>query len=65
MKKMGADIVISFDICTPFSKNKVYTKKSLQLTNRWNMRTYLELKNYYKTTQAMLQNHPNCALKRK
>ncbi len=34
-RRIGADIVMAFDECTPYPCEKAYAKKSMELTHRW------------------------------
>lgn len=34
-RKIGADIIMAFDECTPYPCDKRYAKKSMELTHRW------------------------------
>ncbi|MDH3246880.1 MAG: tRNA guanosine(34) transglycosylase Tgt [Saprospiraceae bacterium] len=34
-RKIGADIIMAFDECTPYPCDKPYAKKSMDLTHRW------------------------------
>ena len=38
-QKLGVDFIVMFDECTPFHVDKIYTKKSMDLTHRWGMRS--------------------------
>lgn len=42
-RKIGADIIMAFDECTPGDAEYDYAKKSLGLTQRWLERCYLEM----------------------
>ena len=37
-RSIGADIIMAFDECPPYPGEYIYTKKSMELTNRWLMR---------------------------
>lgn len=41
-RQLGADLIVSFDECTPFHVDKAYTQKSLALTHRWGVRSLQE-----------------------
>ena len=34
-RKIGADIIMAFDECTPYPCEYIYAKKSMQMTHRW------------------------------
>lgn len=34
-RKLGADLIVTFDECTPFHSDRKYTERSLRLSNRW------------------------------
>jgi queuine tRNA-ribosyltransferase len=38
-RQLGADIILTFDECTPFHVDRAYTAKSLALTHRWTDRS--------------------------
>jgi queuine tRNA-ribosyltransferase len=38
-RQLGADIILTFDECTPFHVDRTYTAKSLALTHRWTDRS--------------------------
>lgn len=40
-RKIGADIVMAFDECTPYPCDYEYAKKSMELTHRWLKRCYV------------------------
>lgn len=37
-RELGADLIVTLDECTPFNVDKSYTKKSLDMTHRWEKR---------------------------
>lgn len=37
-RKIGADIIMAFDECTPYPCDRIYAEKSLELTNNWLIR---------------------------
>ncbi len=37
--KLGADLIVSFDECTPFHVDKNYTARSMRMSHRWGMRS--------------------------
>lgn len=40
--KLGADLIVSFDECTPFHVDKAYTAKSMRMSHRWGVRSLQE-----------------------
>ncbi|MGB0935473.1 MAG: tRNA guanosine(34) transglycosylase Tgt [Alphaproteobacteria bacterium] len=38
--KLGADLIVVLDECTPFHVDKVYTEKSMRMSHRWAQRSY-------------------------
>jgi queuine tRNA-ribosyltransferase len=43
-KKLGADIVLAFDECTPFNVTKNYTASAMRRSHRWGLRSLGEFK---------------------
>lgn len=41
-KKLGADIILAFDECTPFHVSEKYTERSMERSHRWEMRSLRE-----------------------
>ena len=41
-KKLGADLILVLDECTPFHVSEKYTKKSMDMSHRWAMRSLAE-----------------------
>lgn len=37
--KLGADLIVSFDECTPFHVDKAYTARSMRMSHRWGVRS--------------------------
>lgn len=37
--ELGADLIVSFDECTPFHSDKKYTEKSMERSHRWEKRS--------------------------
>ncbi|MDD3740306.1 MAG: tRNA guanosine(34) transglycosylase Tgt [Bacteroidales bacterium] len=48
-RKIGADIIMAFDECTPYPCDYKYAAKSLKLTHQWLQRGW----NYFKTTTQL------------
>ncbi len=44
-RKIGADIIMAFDECTPYPCEFKYAKKSMELTHRWLERCAMQFKN--------------------
>lgn len=44
-RKIGSDIMMAFDECTPYPCEKLYASKSLDLTHKWLIRGWNHLKN--------------------
>jgi len=40
--KLGADLIVSFDECTPFNVDKAYTARSMRMSHRWGQRSIAE-----------------------
>lgn len=38
-KNLGADLIVSFDECTPFHSDKKYTEQSMERSHRWEKRS--------------------------
>ncbi len=38
-RKLGADLIVVLDECTPFHVSKEYTEKSMQMSHRWALRS--------------------------
>jgi queuine tRNA-ribosyltransferase len=51
---LGADIIVSFDECTPYYASKLYTANSMERSKKWALRCLNELKNKGDGTQALL-----------
>lgn len=41
-RKLGADLIVVLDECTPFHADRAYTERSLAMTNRWALRCLKE-----------------------
>jgi len=52
-RKIGADIILVFDECTPFHVEKSYTEKSMELSHRWALRSLAEFNRYNNGAQAL------------
>ncbi len=52
-RKLGADIIMQFDECTPFHVDKAYTAESMRRSLRWGKRCTDELKRKENDMQAM------------
>lgn len=51
---LGADIIVSFDECTPYHVNKIYTANSMEKSKRWALRSLNTVKQYGDNSQALL-----------
>lgn len=40
---LGADLIVSFDECTPYHVNKLYTATSMEKSKKWSLRSLKEL----------------------
>ncbi|HKP26757.1 MAG TPA: tRNA guanosine(34) transglycosylase Tgt, partial [Dongiaceae bacterium] len=52
-RKLGADLIVTFDECTPYHSDRKYTERSLHLSNRWADRCLAEFDRGAKGTQAL------------
>lgn len=52
-RKLGADLVVVFDECTPFNVDKNYTTDSMRRSHRWALRSLEEFKRTNTNTQAL------------
>ncbi|MFV9838539.1 MAG: tRNA guanosine(34) transglycosylase Tgt [Aaplasma endosymbiont of Hyalomma asiaticum] len=52
-QKLGADLVVVLDECTPFHTSYEYTKKSMHMSTRWAQRSLEEFKKTHDGTQAL------------
>jgi len=43
-RKLGADLIVVLDECTPFHVDKIYTQKSMEMSHRWAARSLAEFK---------------------
>ncbi len=41
-RKLGADLIVVLDECTPFHTEKSYTRKSMEMSHRWALRSLAE-----------------------
>lgn len=51
---LGADIIVSFDECTPYHVNKLYTANSMEKSKRWAIRSLETLNKHGDGSQALL-----------
>jgi queuine tRNA-ribosyltransferase len=51
---LGSDIIVSFDECTPYHVNKLYTANSMEKSKRWSIRSLNTFKRYGNGDQALL-----------
>ncbi len=47
-EKIGADIILAFDECTPYHVDRSYTEQSLHRSHRWEQRSLVRFKNLEK-----------------
>jgi queuine tRNA-ribosyltransferase len=52
-KKIGADITLAFDECTPFHVEREYTARAMERSHRWEMRSFAEFDRLNDETQAL------------
>jgi queuine tRNA-ribosyltransferase len=52
-RKLGADLIVTFDECTPYHSDKRYTERSLRLSNRWANRCIVEFERGADGKQAL------------
>lgn len=51
--KLGADLVVVLDECTPFHVDKVYTRRSMEMSHRWARRSLAEFERIGSGRQAL------------
>lgn len=51
--KLGADLIVVLDECTPFHVSKTYTAKSMERSHRWEIRSLEEFKRRSTDSQAL------------
>lgn len=52
-RKLGADLIVTFDECTPYHSDRRYTERSLRLSNRWGDRCIAEFERGHDGRQAL------------
>lgn len=52
-RKLGADLIVVLDECTPFHSDKKYTKRSMEMSHRWGIRSLDEFIRGNDGTQAL------------
>lgn len=52
-RKLGADLILVLDECTPFHTDKRYTRKSMEMSHRWGVRSLEEFKRGHDGRQAL------------
>ena len=52
-RKLGADLIVTFDECTPYHSDRKYTERSLRLSNRWADRCIAEFERGHDGRQAL------------
>lgn len=51
--KLGADLIVVLDECTPFHVDKTYTTNSMNMSHRWALRSLKEFEKRSRDTQAL------------
>lgn len=52
-RKLGADIILVLDECTPFHVDKKYTEKSMEMSHRWGDRSLAEFQRKHDGRQSL------------
>ena len=52
-RQLGADLIVVLDECTPFHVDKAYTKRSMEMSHRWALRSLAEFDKGNTHTQAL------------
>ncbi len=52
-RKLGADLIVQLDECTPFHVDKAYTERSMHLSHRWGQRSLAEFDRKNNGAQAL------------
>lgn len=52
-RNLGADLIVVLDECTPFSVDKSYTSRSMELSHRWALRSLAEFERFDNGKQAL------------
>ncbi len=52
-RKLGADLILVLDECTPFHVDKKYTERSMEMSHRWGDRSLEEFKRTHTGKQAL------------
>ena len=52
-RQLGADLVVTFDECTPFHSSREYTQRSMERTHRWADRCLAEFERTHDGRQAL------------
>ena len=52
-RELGADLIVVLDECTPFHVNKEYTRKSMEMSHRWALRSNSEFQLHNNGTQSL------------
>jgi queuine tRNA-ribosyltransferase len=53
-RKLGADLIVVLDECTPFHVDKAYTERSMHLSHRWGDRSLAEFTRGHDGKQALI-----------
>lgn len=52
-RSIGADLILVLDECTPFHVDKNYTRKSMEMSHRWEARSHAEFKRHNNGSQVL------------
>lgn len=52
-RKLGADLILVLDECTPFHTDRDYTARSMERSHRWEMRSLREFERHHEGRQAL------------
>lgn len=52
-RKLGADLIVVLDECTPFHVDKRYTQRSMEMSHRWALRSLAAFDQHSQETQAL------------
>jgi queuine tRNA-ribosyltransferase len=51
--KLGADLIVVLDECTPYHVDKAYTQRSMEMSHRWALRSHKRFEETTKGNQAL------------
>jgi queuine tRNA-ribosyltransferase len=52
-RKLGADLIVVLDECTPFNVDRTYTRESMEMSHRWALRSHMEFNRKDNGTQGL------------